>query len=135
MKTKKEGESDFIWYSKNFKINGKTVFNPRLFNIGVWSANDLYRNGQPVPFQFWLKLGASHSDFMVWRGLIHLVINQQHCLIERGINRGCVKVRGLWKDIDMMSQKEMRECFDNIELCTLRLSFFKKNGGLKCGFY
>ena len=87
MKSKKEGESDFIlflfdfiWYNKNFKINGKTVFNPRLFNIGVWSANDLYKNGHPVPFQFWVKLGTSQSDFMVWRGLI------QHCLTERGIN-------------------------------------------------
>ena len=125
LKSKKDGESDFIWYNKNFKINGKTVFNSRMFSIGIWSFNDLYKNGQPVPFQFWLKLGASHNDFMVWRGLIHLAKNQQNYLIERGINRGSVKVRGLWKDIDVMSQKEMRESFDNIELCTLKESDFR----------
>ena len=49
-------------------------------------------------------LVASHNNFMVWRGLIHLVMNQKHCLIERGINQVCVNVRGLWKDIDIMSQ-------------------------------
>ena len=120
LKQKVDSKTEFIWYNKNFKINRKTVYNKRLFNIGIWSKNDLYENGKVKPFQFWLKRGASNNDFMIWRGLIHLVATHRNVLRKNDINRGSVKVNGLYKDIDAVSQKAFHECFNEIELNSLK---------------
>ena len=131
LKQKVDSKTEFIWYNKNFKINRKTVYNKRLFNIGIWSKNDLYENGKVKPFQFWLKRGASNNDFMIWRGLIHLVATHRNVLRKDDINRGSVKVNGLYKDIDAVSQKAFHECFNEIELNSLKECDYKARAKFK----
>ena len=41
---------ELIWYNKLIKINKKTVFNPRLFQAGLWISQDLYFNRIVIPF-------------------------------------------------------------------------------------
>ena len=40
-------------------INGKTVYNERLFMAGLWSVSDLFdRNDSVTPFRVWVVRGA-----------------------------------------------------------------------------
>jgi len=71
-------KQDFLWYNKNLVINGKTVYNERLFMAGLWSVSDLFdRNDSVTPFRVWVVRGAHLTDFMLWRGIVNMVKQQQ----------------------------------------------------------
>lgn len=116
---------DFIWYNKRLKINNKTVYNQRLFKAGIWCTEDLFENGNPIPFKTWLKRGAIQIDFMTWRGLIHSILIQRDIRRFGDINRGLVRIKGSVKEIDILSQKDFRECLNGIEMCSLKQIDFK----------
>ena len=75
--------------------------------MGIWYPNDLYENGNLIPFNSCQKRGAHQCDFMIWRGLIHLVVNQRDILRVVTINRGLIWINSICKEIDLLSQKEM----------------------------
>jgi hypothetical protein len=93
--------------------------------MGIWCANDLYENGSLIPFKTWQKRGARQCDFMIWRGLIHLVANQLDIRKLGAINRGLVWINSVYKEIDLLSQKEIRECFNKIDFHSLKQADFK----------
>ena len=76
--TLKEGLQDYqsrlssqmIWYNRHCKANGKSMFNKSLFEIGIWTAQDLYDKDRLIPFEIWTRRGAQNNDFMAWRSLV-----------------------------------------------------------------
>ena len=62
-----------LWFNKNYKINGKTVYFKNLLTIGIWTVEDLYTNGTVVPFNVWQKRGALVKDYMGWRNIISCI--------------------------------------------------------------
>ena len=64
----------FVFYNKRLKIDGKLMYDDKLFSAGLWPAKDLfYEDGTIVPFNVWKSRGVSKSKFMIWRGLVEVV--------------------------------------------------------------
>ena len=63
-----EIESNFIWYNKNVKLGGKTVFNENLFSMGIWTLHDLFdnENHSLIPFNRFRERGATENDRLCW---------------------------------------------------------------------
>ena len=57
--------NQLIWYNNLFKVEGKTVFCKRLFEIGIWAAHDLYENGQLIPCTKWRERGAKLTPVVI----------------------------------------------------------------------
>jgi len=66
----------FIWYNECFKINNSTVYNNRLFQMGIWSSKDLFYKNVLIPFNQWMDRGAQHVDFLVWRSIVIILKKQ-----------------------------------------------------------
>ena len=47
-----------------------------LFDVGIWTAQDLYDNDRLIPFKIWTRRGAQNKDFMAWRSLISSIPNE-----------------------------------------------------------
>ena len=62
---------------------------------------------------------------MMWRGLIHSISIQHDIKRLADINRGLVKIKGSVKEIDLLSQKDFRECLNDIEMRSLKQIDFK----------
>ena len=46
--------------------------------VGLWPISDLFdRNDSLIPFQVWVVRGAHLTDFMLWRGIVNMVKQQQ----------------------------------------------------------
>ena len=125
LRKKSTFETDFIWYNKEIKINGKTLYNHRLFQMGIWSATDLFKNNKVIPFKVFIKRGASNNDFMVWRGLVHILTKFSKANKQVVINRGFVVINGLPKGIECVTMKEIRECFNLADFNTFKSTDFK----------
>ena len=70
---KQDLTNQYVWYNCCIKIQNKTVYSDRLFPCGIWHVNDLYNNGELIPFNTWMARGASISDYMLWRGLVESI--------------------------------------------------------------
>ena len=62
---KNDVSSQCLWYNKNLKIGGKTVYKARLFSTGLWVVQDLFENGILLPFETLLQRGAREIDRMI----------------------------------------------------------------------
>ena len=40
--------SQLIWYNRDIKIGGHSIFNTRLFSIGLWSISDMYEENRSI---------------------------------------------------------------------------------------
>ena len=127
-KQKPPNTYDFIWYNETFKINNSTVYNHRLFQIGIWSIKDLYSNNILIPFQEWKKRGAKCVDFMCWRGMINVLRNHKNLLVPDGnimFNTGLINNIGTPKRIENITQKELRQSFNRLDYLSLKPSEYK----------
>jgi hypothetical protein len=61
--------SNCIWYNKDIKLGGKSIYNGRLFSIGMWVISDLYKGPDLLPFSEWKKRGARESDRLMFYGI------------------------------------------------------------------
>ena len=119
-------KEDFLWYNKNLAINGKTVYNERLFMAGLWSISDLFdRNDICIPFGVWVGRGAHLTDFMLWRGIVNMVKQKQMPHIKLDLNKGIVVINGKEKEIDILSQKELLKVYNDNDYKKLKQGDFK----------
>lgn len=78
-----------------------------------------------IPFKVFIKRGASNNDFMLWRGLVHILAKFAKANKEIVMNRGFVVINGLPKGIDCVTMKELRECFNLADFYTFKSIDFK----------
>ena len=62
-----------VWYNSDIKVGGKTLFNKRLFQAGLWTIPDMFNKGEIIGFNIWKDRGAKLCDFMIWRGLVNSI--------------------------------------------------------------
>ena len=111
-------------YNKLIKINNKTVFNPRLFQAGLWISQDLYFNRIVIPFDVWLKRGAMPKDFLTWRGLVQQSTKPVGIKKEVVINIGFIQIGSISKKVDLIAQWELQQCFNEVDYKGLKPSEF-----------
>ena len=67
--------NQLIWYNKLCMVGNKTSYNERLFQAGIWTAQDLFENGKVIPFDKWLNRGVLKKDYLPWRNIIASIPN------------------------------------------------------------
>ena len=62
--------NQLLWYNKHCKVDGKSILNLDLLRLGMWTAQDLFQDGNIIPFATWQARGANISNYLAWRNLI-----------------------------------------------------------------
>ena len=58
-------KTQYLWYNKNFLIQGKPVFYKEFLAKGMCYTSDLFdNNGNTKPFSFWTAKGLKKLDFL-----------------------------------------------------------------------
>ena len=65
--------SQCLWYNKNLKIGGNSIYSARLFSTGLCVVQNLFENGILLPLETLLQRGAREMDRMTWFGMIRCV--------------------------------------------------------------
>ena len=66
--------SDFVWYNKHIKLNGKTVYFKEFMDAGIWYVEDMFdRNGDFLSFDILTRRGVVKNKYMQWFSLIHSI--------------------------------------------------------------
>ena len=114
---KQDLNNQLVWYNINILINNKSVFNDRLFKCGLWNVNDLYNDGELIPFDTWQSRGAFKCDYMLWRGIIKSLPNLWNILVKGNdfindeVILGSIVYGDDTKNISCITEKEMKNCF------------------------
>ena len=74
-----------VWYNRNIKIGGSTIFRESLFRAGLWTVSDLYKDNSVVGFHEWCKRGVSPNCFYMWQQVVK-AIPQRWKLVMREYN-------------------------------------------------
>lgn len=74
--------NQFIWYNKQIKVRGETLYCERLLQCGMWNINDLYIKGQLMPFETWRIRGAMPHDYLLWRSILMAIPKQWKVLLR-----------------------------------------------------
>ena len=123
-----ENIEDFIWYNKDLKIGNSCLYSESLFKCGLWTVSNLYEedNKTVIPFKTWLNRGAKHSDFLLWRGLIHAVSKMKITKDKKhGINVGFIKIEKKNILIDCATEKQCKEGIRHMEYEEMKADEFK----------
>ena len=117
--------SHCLWYNKNIKIGGKTVYSARLFSTGLWVVHDIFENGILLPFEILLQRGAREMDRITWFGMVRCVdktykfqdleLNAKPLTINTGIILNSKSV-----SIDKLTQKHIRTSFSEVKFSSLK---------------
>jgi hypothetical protein len=70
-----------IWYNKNIRICGKSVFYEKFYNTGMIHIKDLFDGNKIKPFKEWMP-DLTLVDYMKWRGLVDAVLAYKVLSIE-----------------------------------------------------
>ena len=125
LRLKSNGGREFIWYNRNIKINKKTVYNHRFLQAGVWTLQDLYVDNVVIQFDEWLKRGVLPNDFLLWRGLLQQAAKENLNIEVKSVNKGYIQINDQCKEIEGISQRDLHECFNRLELQSLKKNYFK----------
>ena len=68
----------YLWYNRDIKLGGKSVYNGNLFSIGMWTISDLFIGESIIPFNTWLQRGAREMDRLLWGGIVNIVKSKHH---------------------------------------------------------
>ena len=123
--------NQFLWYNRNIKIDNKTVFSNRLFKCGMWTVNDLYQHGRLIPFNTWIRRGASLNEYLLWRGIVKAIPSSWSNLLQQNIEMSTRLELGMiefdMKCVNIMqaTEKDFKDFFRYRRYGSLKTTEFK----------
>ena len=95
----------YVWYNKNIKIGGNTIFNHNLFIAGVWTVSDLFSNDTIIPFSIWRKRGVTELDRILWTGITKVIKNKFALPVTKLVSVTC----GIESDFKFISIQKVTQ--------------------------
>ena len=124
-----KANNQLIWYNKNFKVGGKTVFNENLLNAGIWNCNDLFNNGKIIPFTTLIQRGASQNNYLVYRNIIACMStemkNTSKINLDKSMIYPCFGTKEIPVKIQNAKEKEIKYFITTTKFISLKESDFK----------
>ena len=118
--------SQIIWYNTDIKIGDHSIYNHRLFSMGIWNINDLFNNNILIPFSTWRARGALDKDYLTWLA-ISKIINENIRYTEQlssGVKCG-VEIDGKFIEIQYLAQRDIKKVLLHDRYNSLTESDFK----------
>ncbi len=129
--SKEDLNNQFIWYNKNIEVENKTIYSDNLFKCGMWNVNDLYENGNLVPYNTWIARGAKRYEYLKWRSIIDSIpckwknMLKENLETSKYIGNGLIKVNNVITDIFRVTQKQLKDYIRVTILEAMKESDFK----------
>ena len=115
-----------IWYNRDIRIGGHSIYNNSLFSIGIWYVNDLFKDNNLIPFHVWKTRGALEKDYLTWLAICKIVKNNIIQVNESSGPPQCgVEVDGKLIEINDLTQKHIKQCLLKMKYSCLLESDFK----------
>ena len=120
-----------LWYNKCIKLGGQTIYNSKLFSLGLWTVKDLYNQGIITNVNVWAQRGATWTDILILQGIVASVPEGWKLLLkENGDIKGSLKTgilipNATFISIDNMTQKDVKQLYTVRNFKKLKQSDFK----------
>lgn len=85
------------------------MFDSHLFQAGLWKIGDLFHGGDIIPFNVLANRGVPISSYMLWRGIVNIVMNRIVHPITDSTQPCSVQVycNNMYRDITDLSSREL----------------------------
>ena len=119
--------SNCIWYNRNIKVGGNSIYNKNLMSIGMWTVADLYESdGQTIiPFTTWLKRGAVERDRLVWLGIINVIKHIQLNFCKSKMIKAGIYVNDKFIEVYNITQRDVTKLLSSKKYSKLKEVDFK----------
>ena len=117
---------NFIWYNKDIKIEGNTVYCANLFSIGLWTIKDLYNTDDTIiPFSIWRRRGAKEIHRLLWMSIIRIANTSLKHLIKTSTLHTKVTIKSQSVSIQTITQKHIKSILANVKYESINGSSLK----------
>ena len=119
--------SNVLWYNKNIKLGGKTVFSRNLMSLGLWTVSDLFDKVTKniIPFHIWQHRGATELDRFTWLGIVDLVRQNKHKFWDNSVIASGIMLNRKFIGIENVTIKDIKTLLTNRKYKKLKESDFK----------